>query len=211
MNPEIRMPFRRSLIALALALLAVRCTDQSGALPTALGPTAQVTQVVQDTALHILQESASAPTLETYHVSFWAWRGKATRVTVRYNTTGNRFMQFEIPKDGLVAGAGGARLAVGDSVLMTLDIDRTNFLVDFGPDGAKFSPQSPAVLGFCYGNANPDLNGDGVVDATDRALMQEIAIWYVSHPPVKQASKNDVSAKCVGALLTHFSQYAVSW
>src|SRR5262245_35547310 len=207
MNLERPMTFRRSLLALAVALLAVRCTSERGA-PTEIRPTAAV--IAGDPTLHPLQQDISAPALETYHVTFWAWRGKATRVTVRY-TTGSRFLQFEIPKDGLIAGAGGTRLSVGDSVLMTLDIDRKNFVVNFGPDGARFSNPNAAVLGFCYGNANHDLNGDGKVNAIDAALEQQIAIWYVARPPVKQASKNDVSARCVGALLTHFSQYAVSW
>src|SRR6266699_2762569 len=122
--------------------------------------------------------------------------------------------RFAIPRNGLVAGANGACLKSGDSILVTLTIDPSSFLVDFQPSGVLFSKTSPATLGFWYGRANPDLNGDGVVDSTDRALIQQLAIWYQGAKTTgwsQQPSINDPTKQVVGTAVYHFSQYAVAW
>src|SRR6266545_915248 len=212
MNLENRMSARRLLLALALSLLAVRCTNEHGASPTGIRLTAD--QVVADSTQHTLQQDASAPALETYHVSFWARKGKASTVAVNYLPAGGpQFLQFDLTKESVISGAGGQPIGKADSVLVTLDIDTLNLQVSFQPEGMKFSLKSPPTLTICYGNANPDLNGDGVVDATDTALQQQVAIWFESSkgPSVKLISKNDTAGKCVSARLYHFSQYAVSW
>ena len=88
------------------------------------------------------------------------------------------------------------------------------FSVDFQPSGVLFSKSSPAQLAIWYQNANPDLNGDGVVDALDEALKEQLAIWYrgTKADPWRQVwSKNDTTQELVTAALYHFSQYAVSW
>jgi len=114
----------------------------------------------------------------------------------------------------LVAGAGGVPLDRGDSVRITLTIDTVLFNVDFQPSGVVFSKSSPAQLAIWYENANPDLNGDGDVDAVDEALKQQLAIWYKGSKadPWRQLwSKNDATQELVTAALYHFSQYAVAW
>ncbi len=113
-----------------------------------------------------------------------------------------------------MAGPGGVPLARGDSVRITLTIDTVSFKVDFQPSGVLFSNSSPAQLAIWYQDANPDLNGDGIVDATDQALKDQLAIWYRGSKagPWKQVwSKNDSSQEVVTAALYHFSQYAVCW
>jgi hypothetical protein len=170
-------------------------------------------------SLPILQQSASAPALETYRVAFTAYVGQSSLVTVRYQPSagqlvGDPFLRFEIPRNGLVAGASGAALRRGDSVAMTLTIDPVTFLVDFQPSGVMFSPSAPARLALWYGNANLDLNGNGVLDGNDRTLMDQLAIWYQLSPSAswfKQLSRNDPTQTLVGTELYHFSEYAVSW
>ncbi len=113
-----------------------------------------------------------------------------------------------------MAGAGSVPLARGDSVRITLTIDTVFFNVDFQPSGVLFSSASPAQLAFWYENASPDLNGDGVVDATDQVLKDQLAIWYRGSRTQawRQVwSKNDPSQEVVTAALYHFSQYAVAW
>jgi len=86
--------------------------------------------------------------------------------------------------------------------------------VDFQPSGVLFSKSSPAQLAIWYLNATPDLNGDGVVDALDEALKEQLAIWYrgTKADAWRQVwSKNDTTQELVTAALYHFSQYAVSW
>lgn len=58
------------------------------------------------------------------------------------------------------------------------------------------------------------LTCDGIVDATDQALKDQLAIWYRGSKAGawKQVlSKNDTSQEVVAAALYHFSQYAVCW
>ncbi len=207
---------RRALIPLAFALLAAGCSDDLG--PNAPAPGLLAARQ-QGSTLPMLQQAASAPALEKYQVAFMAYVGQSSLVTVRYRpaagqTVGAPFLRFEIPKSGIVAGASGVPLRRGDSVAITLTIDPNSFLVDFQPSGVIFSTSAPARLALWYGNANLDLNGNGVLDGNDRALEDQLAIWYQLAPSAswfKQLSRNDPTQMIVGSELYHFSQYAVSW
>jgi hypothetical protein len=207
---------RRSIVV-ALALLAAACTEGIGPLPTAVQP--PLAQSVASRSIPMLRQAKTAPPLATYQVSLWAYVGKASAVTVSYlpakgQLVGDSFLRFNIPKSGLVAGAAGASLKSGDSILVTLTIDPVSFLVDFQPSGVLFSKTSAATLAFWYGRANPDLNGDGVVDAADQLLMQQLAIWYQGAKTTgwsEQPSINDPAKQLVGTAVYHFSQYAVAW
>jgi hypothetical protein len=209
------MPVRRALIPLALALVAA-CSDQVG--PSSAAPALNAQRVPQG-SIPILQQSATAPALASYRVAFWAYVGQSSLVTVRYQPSagqvvGDPFLRFEIPRNGLVAGASGMPLRRGDSVAISVTIDPGTFLVDFQPSGVMFSPNAPARLALWYGNANLDLNGNGVLDGNDRTLMEQLAIWYQLSPSAswfKQLSKNDPAQTLVGTELYHFSEYAVSW
>jgi len=200
----------------ALALLAPGCGDETGPLPTALQP---AYSTMAGDPIHILQQSPGAPPLQTYQTSFTVRKGQAFTLAVDYEpaageTVGKPFLRFDLPRDGLIAGAGGAHLDRGDSVVMTLSIDSLGFSVDFGPSGVKFSAKSPARLTICYQNMDPDLNRDGVVDATDQALQQQISFWYQSMKAgswFKLPTKYDSANPCISTPLYHFSQYAVSW
>ncbi len=211
------MSARRFPILFALALLAGGCGDGLGPRPTAVQPPLAMT--VATKTVSMLRQGKTAPPLATYQVSVWAYVGRASAVSVRYlpakgQTVGDTFLRFNIPKGGLVAGANGAPLKSGDSILVTLSIDPTSFMVDFQPSGVLFSKTSPATLGFWYGRANPDLNGDGVVNATDQALIQQLAIWYQGGKTTgwsQQPSINDPTKQLVGTAVYHFSQYAVAW
>lgn len=206
---------RRALIP--LTLLAAACSDQVG--PSLAAPALNAQRGAPSTSLPILQQSATAPALATYRVDFWAYVGQSSLVTVRYEPTagqlvGDPFLRFEIPRNSLVAGGGGVALRRGDSVAMTLTIDPNRFAVDFQPSGVVFSTNAPARLALWYGNANLDLNGNGVLDGNDRTLVDQLAIWYQLSPSsswFKQLSKNDPTQTLVGTELYHFSEYAVSW
>jgi hypothetical protein len=206
-----------TLVLLAASLLvAASCSDQTG--PSAPAVSAPLAAVVPPPPLgtHILQQAVTAPRLQTYRMSFWAKRGTQTTVAVFYRWAPGQwlpdpFLRFKIPINGLVAGAGGVPLARGDSVLITMSIDTVLFSVDFQPSGVAFSPTSPAQLAVWYKNANPDLNGDGVVNADDEALQQQLAIWYQGKVWFQQWSKSDTTNLSVSGPIYHFSQYAVGW
>jgi hypothetical protein len=211
------MSVRRSLILVALALFAAGCTDETGPLPPEVQqPLAQ--RVASSTEVHILQQSPTAPPLKAYRVSFWAYKGDASTVTVNYQPAagewvGQPFLRFDIPRNGLVAGADGASLKRGDSVWVTLTVDSVNFLVHFQPSGVLFSKTFPANLAIWYDNANPDLNGDEIVNGKDKQLEQQLAVWYHAAQTrwSRLSSKNDTTQRSVSTVLYHFSEYAVSW
>jgi hypothetical protein len=168
------------------------------------------------TGVNVLQQSPTAPPLETYRASFWAHVGEAAAVTVNYqpaagDSVGQPFLRFDIPRNGLLAGNPGSDFKVGDSVSITLSIDSVGFMVHFEPAGLLFSPQFPANLTVWYENANPDLNGDGTVNGRDKQLERELAFWYNGATWLKQSSKADTTQVSVSGPLYHFSQYAVAW
>ena len=211
------MRLRRYVTSLTLVLVVAGCSDQTG--PSPVGPQPSFAEVVSLAGTRILRQSPTAPLLETYQVSFWARKDRASTVTVNYlarsgQPAGDPFLWFYIPKDGLKSGPEGPRLHGRDSILITLTIDPDSFVVDFQPSGVVFDNRHRASLVLWYGNANPDLNGDGAVDATDEALREQLAIW-TRHG--KQAlwqrllSQTDPTVPFVYTELRHFSQYAVSW
>lgn len=168
--------------------------------------------------MRILRQAPTAPPLEAYRLSFWAHVGKASTVTVNYQPAagqwvGEPFLRFDIPKNGLVAGANGVRLRKGDSVWVTLTIDSLSFSVHFQPAGVLFSTKFPANLAIWYGNADPDLNGDGVVNGKDKQLERQLAFWYHAAKThwSQLSSNNDATQLSVSTALYHFSEYAVSW
>jgi len=172
-----------------------------------------------------LRQSPSAPALETYQVSFWAHNDQASTVIVNYlpaagagdegEESGLPFLRFDVPRGALRAGPTGLHLGRRDSTFITLTIDPVTFAVVFQPSGLMFSRKHPAILSIWYGNADPDLNGDGVVDAADQALMNQIAIWGRNTPQSPRwretSSRTEMGEQWVTAALRHFSEYAVSW
>lgn len=71
--------------------------------------------------------------------------------------------------------------------------------IRFQPEGLVFN--KPVVLVMSYANCTLDGSSPKEIVYTDDALM------VLEHEP----SRDDPAGKRVGALLTHFSQYAVSW
>ena len=217
---------RRLWFSLAIPLALAGCRDltappsEQQAAGRQLSMTAQLAcEPTAPPEVHILQEAPGAPPLETHQVSFWIYQGEASTITVNYQPAagelvGQPFLRFDVPKHGLVAGADGAPLERGDSVAVTLTIDSVSFAVAFQPSGLLFSTHFPATLAMWYENANPDLNGDGVVNAVDDSLKQQLTIWNQAeqtYPWLKVSSENDTTEARVSTVLYHFSEYAVLW
>jgi len=202
----------------AVVLALAGCRDATGPADLSNASTYDVYSSSASADVHYLRQSPNAPALETYEVSFWARYGAASAITVRYQaaageSVGQPFLRFEIPRNGLATDATGNRFRRGDSVLVTLTIDPVEFSVEFQPSGLQFSRRHPARLTIWYQNANPDLNGDGVVDAVDAECEEQIALW--GHAPsarwVRLQTDADRTLPSVSAVLLHFSEYAVSW
>lgn len=224
------MTTRRVGLPIALALFLGACGDATAPLAPrydfapSTGETGYATnpgtwRQPWSAGLPTLRQSPSAPALETYRLTFVVARGHASTVTVNYlpvngERVGRPFLSFYIPRTGLVAGASGGPLAKNDSLAITLTIDPVKFDVDFQPSGVVFSNNAPAVLTLWYENADPDCNGDGVVDSTDQALRQQLTFYYQMAGGTtwaKQHTHNDPTMPSVTTALYHFSEYAVSW
>lgn len=224
-NPmkETPMRMRYALLALTLALFTARCSDESGALPTSLDTSAAIDISADMLALeveasHTLRQAADAPALETYQLSFWVRRDRGARVQVDYlprrgKRDGDRFLKFEVPDRSVVSWPGYDPRNRRDSVEITLTIDTVLLSVHFEPAGLKFKSGNPAKLTFWYGNTDPDLNGDGAVNAADSELAAQIAIWNAEKKQKgkRMKSENDWTGRSVTGRVPHFSQYAASW
>jgi hypothetical protein len=212
------LPTRRLWLPIAILLAFAACRDATAPLdqPNLLGDRVRPPSYGET---HALRQSPTAPPLETYQVSFWARRDEASTVTVDYlpaahHSRSRPFLRFDIPKGAVRPGVSGLILGPRDSVLITLTIDPNDFSVEFEPSGLQFSRRHPAVLAIWYGNADPDLNGDGAVDADDETLTQQIAIWGRRERPAarwRETSSHTETGQWVTATLLHFSEYAVCW
>ncbi len=207
---------RQRWLAIAIAALLAACQDATAPRSPQAVATDRLAADLSyglDSATHILRQAAGAPQLETYQLSVWVRRDRLTQVTVNY-TSGQPFLWFDVPKDGLKQRADGSEFKGKDSVQVTVTIDTVNFIVDLEPSGVLFKQDKPASLVIWYENADPDLNGDGVVDATDAALRAQL---HIVTRPVKRANwhaakgAKGVTFPYVYAYLRHFSQWAVSW
>ena len=220
------MRMRYATFALALVLFTASCTDERSVLAPSLGPTAEAADVTALMALEVdaarlLRHAPDAPALETYQVSFWVSRQKGGKVEVDYRSTrrgreGQRFLKFEVANRSVESWPGMNPRSRRDSVQITLTIDTVLMSVQFEPSGLTFKQSKPAKLTFWYGNADPDLNGDGAVDEADSQLAEQIAVWQEGdqgeHRKVRRMnSENDRGRKYLTAWIDHFSQYGVSW
>jgi hypothetical protein len=168
-----------------------------------------------ETDLHFVRLSASAPPLSGTVVTLWAKRGTDREVRVGYQGSSEDYVRLRVGKDALSQRPDGSTIAVGDSVLITMIvIDPTKFIVQFQPAGLRFSSSSPARLKFEFNHADQDLDDNGVIDASDASLRTQLAIWRQEAPGlpwVKLSSKVEVESDEVSADLLGFSGYALAY
>ncbi len=232
MEPENRMHVRRTLILLAIVLLAAGCSDERH--PTAVQPppasaphflqwaggvTPQFTAIgspsVRSAGGWLLPSLSDGLSLEHNTATFWAVRGEQRSVQINYlSATGDAsapFLQLTITDPVYAPDRGD--LQPGDSVLITVTVDPVNIKVSLEPTGLQFG--DPAQLHIWYGGAGGDLSGDGVVDGTDAQIeSQLLGLWYREGAETAwtriPAAQSLADRSFISALL-HFCDYAVSW
>lgn len=210
------MSTRRLLTSLGLALAAISCSD--GIAPTTPPAAANLplASAAGGSTVHMVRLELGAEP-ESNALSFWAVKGRAASVRVKLKDDGaanSSLLQFDIPRDGLYRAPDGSRLFSGDSVEIHLSIDPSALKVEFQPSGLQFSDRTPATLRFWYDHADPDLNADGTVDASDDALYPALAIWYAPDGGStwsRLVSRVDLSQRWVTTNIYHFSGYVVAW
>lgn len=227
------MSVRRSLISLALALLAARCTDGIGPRPSLTPPhfvrwagssPPQFTAIGARPGQVVTAALVGSPTaglrfaslsLAQYTATFWAVRGQRRSLQINYlsatGDTSSPFLLLAITDPAYAPGQGN--LALGDSVLVSVTVDPTNIKVSLQPTGLLFG--DPAQMQISYAGAGGDLNGDGVVDSIDAYIESNLlGMRYresVDSAWVPIPATQSLSAKSFGSALPHFSEYAVSW
>jgi len=118
-------------------------------------------------------------------------------------------MQLTVTDPTFAPGQGD--IAVGDSVLVTVNIDTTKIGLTLEPTGLQFGAR--AQLQIWYGGALGDLNGDGVVDSVDTGIENQVlGLAY-------RESSNDAWARVPASqslddhsfisALPHFCEFAI--
>jgi hypothetical protein len=176
--------------------------SKNGALP--LGPTVQAS-FTGDTVM---------ATGGWYSTSFWAVRGETRelRVNVFRDNQAVPFLDLEISDP--VTLPDGTPLAVGDSVLITVNVDTEELLADLQPSGLQFGAAQPTVLTMWYVAANDDLNSDAVVNSGDEAVQEQLDLWVQEHsedPWTSLGAVHYIDNEKLVQYLQHFSGYAISW
>jgi hypothetical protein len=204
------MPIRRFIPAAAMLLLGAvvaACADGSPSGP-AEKPASE---------LVFLRAAGGAPPLQTSRIQFWAKAGDGIEREIRYANTspgyaGDECLRFKIPGNGLWKKPDGSLFQRGDSVLITVTVvDLQHFSFDFQPSGIQFSPDHPAELRISFRWADPDLNGDGVVDDRDRSF--NFGIWKQEAdglPWKRITSQRDSDLQEVRANVLGFTKYAMA-
>jgi hypothetical protein len=164
--------------------------------------------------LHFLQLSSSAPALQATTISFYAKRGEDREARVKFQN-GEDYLRFRVFANSLLQRPDGTPFAAGDSILITITVtDPTKLEADFQPAGLKFSDTTPARLQFEFGECDGDINGDGVVDATDTALLPIISTWRQETPGAPWSKVNSIvesNISEVQAFITGFTGYALAY
>jgi hypothetical protein len=158
--------------------------------------------------------------LSNYEVSFWAKKGKDREIRIDYLDPNNGkpkwrdYFKLKVRKESLLALSDGTPIAKGDSVLITAVVDPVYMAVSLEPSGLQFDVRKPVELEWKYKGAAEDVNGDGVVDDVDEAILDNLVMLWQHEkgdPWYEMVFKHDRGGKKITALLYHFSGYAVSW
>ena len=177
---------------------------------------------VPEEELIFLKARADAPPLLTSDTSFVATRGDDIKVEIFYapeqgsgQQVGDRFLELELDDESLLrypAGhpMAGATFQAGDTITITIRIDRDELIATLEPTGLEFNPERPAELELRYTNADDDFDGDG---EEDPELEGEIDLWRqekLGDPWFRVGEIKDAELRRIRARLTSFSRYALA-
>lgn len=197
----------RRIVWICSALALLSCSDS-----TAPG--------VPDAQLHIVRQDVTALPLVVSRDSFWAKVGDGRGLHLNYQgatpaDTGEEFLRFEVPGDGLLRKPDGSAFGTGDSILITITvIDSGRFRFRFEPTGLQFTPAHPARLKVEYLHADHDFNGDGVVNAADTTIEHILDVWKREGPTVDWFRVGSVKFEEldeIDANILSFTEYAIAW
>lgn len=164
-----------ALPALAIALV-LGCSDSEAS------PDERTEQ-----ELNALRIRPGAPPLERTDTTFFAVKGEDREVALYFTDgaggRGTIFFLLRVFSNSLMTRPDGTPIANGDSVQISVRVmDPAQVLFDVQPNGLGFNPLAPAELLLHYNEVDPDLDGDGDVDAADAALELQLVVWRQETP-----------------------------
>jgi hypothetical protein len=206
---------RRTAMRIDVKLLAATVLLSAAGLASCDGSPAGPSQLPEN-ELVFVRAAADAPPLAVQQVQVWAKAGEGRRIEIPYAKVGeyggDKCLEFTIPGDGLLTRPDGTPFARGDSVLITIRVvDPNAFNFEFSPSGLRFSSKHPAELRISYKWADPDLNGDGRVDDSDRRIGFDI--WKQETPAARWeriGTSRDSDVEELRANITGFTKYAMA-
>lgn len=199
-----------SVLGAVLAAVFVACNSDNS------GPSGRL-----ESELNFVWQDSLAPPLLAKRDSVWAVVGRNAEIRMHYEDevvpgdTGDEFLRFEVPGNGLFRKPDGTPFRSGDSVLITVTVvDTARFLFEFEPAGLRFDPDHPARLKVRYFNADHDFNDDGALDPDDDDIEMLLDLWRQPTPgglwfklgAVKFEELDEIDANIFG-----FSRFAVAW
>jgi len=200
---------RRLMLGIVVLVLAIACGDSSG--PPQPVPTSE---------LHFVQQGLTAPPLLSDTASFYAVAGQDRELRMYYEgafpgDTGEEFLRFKVPGDGLRRRPDGTAFALGDSILISIKVlNPATFLLEFQPTALVFSADHRAELAIEYRHSDHDFNGDGSVDAADDAIRSRLDIWQRRPPDTlwyRLGAANYEVYEELEAKIPHFTDHAIAW
>jgi hypothetical protein len=150
-----------------LVLLSAACTElEQGPGPEQAG--------LLSSDLTFLRFSDDAFQAAEKQASFWAVRGQARSLVLRYSDTHEPFLEFHVGENSLIDG---------DSVQISVQVDAGGAVAfRFAPSGLRFNHSAPAILRIDHGRKQADIDADGDVDLADGLLAITAGIWKQDLP-----------------------------
>lgn len=170
--------------------------------------------------LHLLHVAAETPPLDTSRLSFYAVKGRATGIQLKFHARPGSsdslaLLKLQIGQGALDRHPDGSPIAQGDSVLISMRVvDSYHLVVDFQPEGLRFSATDRPILIFSWAGCGDDLNYDGRIDASDNVIVDRLGIWRQESKGLPWFKQNGVTSRAtreVSASISGFTGYALAF
>ena len=212
-----------SLTLLATAFAFAACADPTA--PGAGRPALEATAPEPLDDARFARQGPTATPLETLQLSRWVVSGRRQTIEIDYTdpdglaetdpTIVLEYLRLDFADKTLSRRPDGSAFQAGDSVLVTITVDPVRFQIALEPSGLVFDAKDALKLRVRYQRADPDFDGNGVVDAADETVRTTwLGLWLQDGPTglwSRIPAQHSLDSRKFDATLEHFSNYAVAW